>query len=70
MFQGIFVKTALTFANRRPSMGQVAFVRTAAAFSLPALPCMDETWSKAEYAHRHVLGLEDPVPPGEGGVVA
>jgi hypothetical protein len=66
------VKARLTTTNRRPSMGQVAFVRAAATMSFGSHPCLISAPFDLPHPKRdaYVLGHEDQVQPGEGGVEA
>jgi len=65
------VKHRLTTTNRRP-MGQGAFVRAAATMSFGSRPCLISPKFDRSHAKRDadVLGHEDQVQPGEGGVEA
>lgn len=64
--------TRLTTTNRRPFMGQVAFVRAAATMSFGSRPCLIDPKFDLSHAQRgtYFLGHEDQVQPGEGGVEA
>ncbi len=64
--------TRLTTTNRRPFMGQVAFVCAAATMSFGSRPCLISPEFDLSHAKRdaYVLGNEDQVQPGEGGVEA
>lgn len=66
------MNSRLTTTNRRPFMGQVAFVRAAATMSFGSHPCLISPKFDLSHAKRdaYVLGHEDQVQPGEGGVEA
>lgn len=66
------MKSRLNTTNRRPFMGQVAFVRAAATMLFGSRPCSIAPKFDLSHANQdsYLLGHEDRVQPGEGGVDA